>query len=148
MKKVCWYCCHSFDGKPLQIPHKYDEKKDEYITEGHFCSWECMKSWNLYDKNDSFKNIRFTLISLMYQRITNNHTDNINFAPVKTCLKLFGGNMDINEFRKNNITVNEYTCPIIPLPKTNDSTSSLKIKKKTQKKEEFTLATAMGIIKS
>ena len=148
MKKVCWYCCHSFDGVPLHIPCHYDENKDIFTTEGYFCSWECMKSWNLYDKNDSFKNIRFTLISLMYQKNTNDFKNSINFAPVKTNLKMFGGSMDINEFRKNNITVNEYVCPIIPLPKTNDSTSSIKIKKKCKQKEEFTLVNSMGITKS
>lgn len=147
MKPVCWYCCHGFEGDSLQIPHKYDEQKDLFTTEGTFCSWECMKSWNLYDKNDSFKNIRFTLIGIMYQKMNNDKKEMIKFAPKKTSLKMFGGNMDIEEFRNNSHQVEEFTCPIIPIPKSNDSSSTIKIKKKS-KKESFTLMTAMGITKT
>ena len=46
----CWWCCHPFPGPSLHYPYKYDERTKHFTTTGHFCSWECMKSYAL-DQN-------------------------------------------------------------------------------------------------
>ena len=43
----CWWCCHPFEGTPLNIPVKYDDRRKKFNTAGNFCSWSCMKSYAL-----------------------------------------------------------------------------------------------------
>ena len=139
MNSVCHYCCHPFTREPLQIPIKYDLDKKKYVCEGCFCSWECMKTWNL-EKNDSMKNIRFNLIQQMYQDMTKSHHEMINFAPNKKSLEMFGGNIDINTFRKHNKNIKVYEHPFIPLPCILETNlPELKLKKKQSKPKTVTL---------
>ena len=93
----CWWCCHPIKTKPLHLPNSYDEKKKEYKVYGHFCSWNCVKAYNL-DTNDSNTNNRMSLISLMYFD-TNCTFKPIRPAPPRQVLTMFGGTMDIDEFR-------------------------------------------------
>ena len=41
----CWWCCHAFDGEPLQMPRRHDPMRNKFTTQGHFCSWSCMKAF-------------------------------------------------------------------------------------------------------
>lgn len=41
----CWWCCHPFEGEPLEMPKKYDEMRRKFYTYGKFCSWSCMKAF-------------------------------------------------------------------------------------------------------
>ena len=41
----CWWCCHPFEGDTLELPYKYDEKRNKFYTCGGFCSWSCMKRY-------------------------------------------------------------------------------------------------------
>ena len=93
----CWWCCHPIKEKPLHLPNSYDNMKKEYKVFGYFCSWNCMKAYNL-DTNDSNMNNRMSLISLMYYD-TYKTFKPIRPAPPRQVLKIFGGSMDIDEFR-------------------------------------------------
>ena len=92
----CWWCCHNFQNVPLGIPMKL--KKDVFFVKGCFCSFNCMLSYvkdNIKYK-EFIQNIRFMMCKLTNKKIT----DNINCAPPRECLDIFGGEMNIEMFRK------------------------------------------------
>lgn len=97
-ENLCYYCCHSADVM-YGLPVSYNEHTDRFSFTGQFCSWECMKSHNLYS-NVSFKHSIFNNIQLFHDKVEKN-SKNIDFAPPKSILKCFGGTMTIEEFRAN-----------------------------------------------
>lgn len=94
---LCWHCCHAFDGPPLPLPFKHDERRDVFHVCGTFCSWECMKSHN-WSSNSHLAPLRGMLITLMRKRCTG-LLGNIRPAPPRESLRAFGGWMTIEEFR-------------------------------------------------
>jgi hypothetical protein len=32
----CWWCCHTFDGNLLSMPHRYNERTKVFETSGRF----------------------------------------------------------------------------------------------------------------
>jgi hypothetical protein len=98
---LCWWCCHSFENESLHLPHKYDDRRDKFHTMGHFCSFSCMKSFNL-DNFSQHKAGRIGInITLMIKKCNDNKIQYIKAAPSKYSLKAFGGSLSIEEFRKN-----------------------------------------------
>lgn len=96
---LCWHCCHPFDTQPLPLPIKYDEKRDTYKVHGIFCSWGCMKRFNLESSN-YLKNVTMSHISIMKKKWTGDgKTAHILPSPPRCALKAFGGWMTIDEFR-------------------------------------------------
>lgn len=111
---LCWWCCHKFDNPPFGIPIKY--KKDKFHVSGCFCSLECASSYNFNENNgvqDPWES--YSLINLLSQKI--GYKDIVKLAPNKVCLKIFGGKLEIDEFRsftnKNKI-INVLDYPMIP----------------------------------
>lgn len=105
----CWWCCHECECEPLHLPYKYVDKINKFYTMGYFCSWSCMKSFNL----DHFPSHKITVtcqnISLLRKR-TDGKLQFINPAPSRYSLKKFGGELTIEEFRKN-ASVSTYNLP-------------------------------------
>lgn len=95
----CWWCCHSFTNTPIGFPYKYDERCDRFYTLGRFCSFPCVKAFNL-DSDSSTKGINAMWIFMMKKRATRSMSP-IRCAPRRWCLKEFGGSMTIEEFRKS-----------------------------------------------
>lgn len=101
----CWWCCHSFEGPSLGFPYKYDELRDRFSTLGHFCSFPCVKAFNL-ESDSSTKGINSMWIFMMKKRATRSMSP-IRCAPKRWSLKEFGGSLTIEEFRKlDSSTVN------------------------------------------
>ena len=65
---------------------------------GQFCSWECMKAWNMDSKNVHSPEIN-QFITLYKKRIFGIITPTRR-APSRYALELFGGSMSIEEFRR------------------------------------------------
>jgi len=98
----CWWCKHNFNSPRLSLPEQYHN--NTFYCTGNFCSWECMKAYNI-DSNDNFIWKRESLINLMYY-FTYNEYKEIKPAASWLILKDFGGNLSINEFRKTFEIVN------------------------------------------
>ena len=137
---VCWNCCHSINNEVLSQPIKYEN--NVFITVGNFCSYSCISRY-IVDSNESSENIFNKLSTLnLYCNIKNNtKSKSVTPAPSKLVLKMFGGNMDINEYRFKN---EEYliTTNIEPIVKCIDiSVKELHIKKNNSKEnmKEFKL---------
>lgn len=93
----CWHCCHPFSGPPLPMPIRYDDRLDTFHVTGTFCSWACMKSYNL-DSKSYMRHINTTIITLFHKKCTGK-LERIKPAPPRLALKAFGGTMTIEEFR-------------------------------------------------
>lgn len=93
----CWWCKHKFETPPVQLPEDY--YNNIFYCIGNFCSFNCMKSYNL-DLNDTLIWKRESLINLIYFLTYSKY---IKIVPAPHWLTLidFGGNLSINEFRMN-----------------------------------------------
>jgi len=96
----CWHCCHSFEGTPLSLPYKYDEMRNKFSLMGSFCSWSCIKTFNLEKNGCNRGGIICCNIVIMRKKMYN-ITGPIQCAPTRYQLKEFGGPLTIEEFRKN-----------------------------------------------
>lgn len=94
---ACYWCCHRFDNPPVGIPVSYNH--DEFEVFGCFCSLECAAAFN-FKSNDSVDEVweRNNLINLLARRLHIPHV--IKPAPDRMALKMFGGFLDIDSFRK------------------------------------------------
>jgi len=95
---ACWWCAHTFDTMPYFIPEKYYH--DKYYVYGCFCSLPCTAAYIL-DNNDYNVWNRYSLLKKLYNLGTTHH---ILPAPSNKVFKKFGGNLSIEEYRKNNNT--------------------------------------------
>lgn len=93
----CWWCCHPFDTPPLPLPTRFDDRRDVFHVTGTFCSWACMKAYNS-NSTSYLKNVTASVISLFHKRCTGT-LGGILPAPPRLALKVFGGQMTIEEFR-------------------------------------------------
>ena len=113
----CWNCSHSIDNHIVTIPHKYI-KKIFYIN-GSFCSYECAARYIYDNYNGSEMWDKIALLNYYFNLSTNNVGKRITPAPNKLMLKKFGGNLDIQEYRKLSMKKQKHTDiylpPIIPI---------------------------------
>lgn len=141
----CWWCCHDFKGTPLSMPYKYYERQNKFMTTGAFCSWSCMKTYAL----DTYGINRGSIICgnmIMMRKKLYGKLGSIKPAPKKHRLVEFGGDMTIEEFRKNLLVDEETPAPILSEPVPNNiipvvpnSTKMYEINKATGNNEPLRL---------
>lgn len=161
----CWWCCHSFDGIPLNMPYKHDELRNKFYTAGNFCSWSCMKSYTI-DKYGVNKGGLICGNIVMMRRKMFNKLGHVKPAPNRFRLVQFGGDLTIEQFRENltmdtgkavNVEVQPMIDVAIPfisntkkMDEINKSTSNnnaLKLKRnKPLKRSHNNLESALGLI--
>lgn len=95
----CWWCKNTFDVPPVQLPEDY--YNNTFYCVGHFCSFNCTKSYNL-DLNDLLLWKRESLLNLLYY-LTYSEYKQIEPSPHWLILEEFGGILSINDFRSNSI---------------------------------------------
>lgn len=94
---ACYWCCHQFNNAPFGIPIKH--MKEKFYVYGCFCSLECASSYNFDDKSNIEEMWeRYSLINFLSRTIGLKNV--VKPAPSRLCLKLFGGQMDIESFRE------------------------------------------------
>jgi hypothetical protein len=93
----CYWCCHKFNTPPFGIPVSYNNGIFEVF--GCFCSLECASAHN-FKTNESLDEVweRYNLINLLSRKLDFGRV--VKAAPDKMTLKMFGGYMDIDTFRK------------------------------------------------
>ncbi len=93
----CWWCCHPIptDVPVLHMP--YALKNDQFLTKGQFCSWECMKTYNV--RNESYTSCRIADLITLYRKRVYGHIESVAMAPDRYTLEAFGGPLSIEEFR-------------------------------------------------
>lgn len=109
---LCWWCCHEIPGEIYRFPYKYE--KERFYTCGQFCSWPCVKAYNL--KNSGYNVATACDAIALYRKRIFNEIRPLKTAPSKYTLKAFGGKLSIEEFRSGNVEAwirlpNEYYEP-------------------------------------
>lgn len=95
---ACWWCAHNFNCMPCFIPERFCDNK--YYVFGCFCTYSCAMAYNL-NMNDYRVSVRTSLIKKMCTEIFGNA--NIKTAPPKELLIMFGGDMNIEDFRNQSL---------------------------------------------
>lgn len=93
---ACFWCAHPFSWKSIVLPTHYDAYTNVYSAEGHFCSPECALAWNYDDPRitQSQRWLRHSLLQSLYS------LKDLHKAPDKRVLRLFGGTLSIDQYRR------------------------------------------------
>ncbi len=94
----CWWCCHNFETVPLGIPMKF--YNDNFYLKGCFCSFNCILAY-VNDNSTKYKyDIIYPNIKSLRFKLTNKILNEVlNQAPPRESLKIFGGELSIEQFR-------------------------------------------------
>ncbi|AGE51277.1 MYM-type zinc finger with FCS sequence motif [Paramecium bursaria Chlorella virus CVG-1] len=96
--KLCWHCCHSWEGETLEYPFSYDNRSGHFKTGGQFCSWECIKGYGRDTMSRVLSGVHQVNIR-HYRKMLTGKSDMVTPAPSRLVLKAFGGHMTIEEYR-------------------------------------------------
>jgi hypothetical protein len=97
---ACFWCCHPFSWKASMIPVSYDAYENMYTCEGRYCSPECALAGLYADASlsDIGRWARHALLSDMYRSLFTKR--DLTPAPPRNTLRMFGGPLDIKQFRE------------------------------------------------
>lgn len=97
---VCFWCCHGFSWTSCVLPKYYDSYKNLYTAEGNFCSPECALAYSYSDNktSDSLKWTQHALLGTLYSELYKEKL--LSPAPPRSLLRMFGGPLDIAQFRE------------------------------------------------
>lgn len=124
---ACFWCCHGFSGHPCAIPsHIMDEVWYMY---GNFCSPECATAYLFKERIDNHVQWeRYALLNSLYTDdadIKSGASSGIRPAPPREILRMFGGTMDIAEYRalvhEKRLRVDVMTPPMVSIVQTMDT---------------------------
>jgi len=92
---ACFWCCHTFTHRPVVLPVR---DTGEYLqVMGNFCCPECACAYLFDMRQDS--HTRWEQLALLYRVYGEACEGKIHPAPSRQILKLFGGNLTIQEYR-------------------------------------------------
>jgi hypothetical protein len=109
----CFWCCHKFSGYQFVSPISYEAYKNMYTCEGNYCSPECALA-NLYAEqsiSDGSRWNRHVLLNYLYSPL---YKDGISPAPPRVLLRMFGGPLDIEQFRNYISSTNDIILSGLP----------------------------------
>lgn len=94
----CFWCNHPFKTPPCVLPLK--KEKGTYQVYGNFCCPECAVAYNFNEHQNSDKKWeRYMLLHQLYRTSMNIPTLHIKPAPPRQALQIYGGPMNITQFR-------------------------------------------------
>lgn len=121
----CFWCCHLIPGNVYGMPYNYDSLNDTYFIIGSFCSLQCANAYNFSINCGSDK---VWEINSWIQMIAKSCGINkiIRPAPSRYLLKMFGGNLSIEDFREAHLNNDKtYILNIPPMIAINTTTEIL-----------------------
>ena len=97
---ACFWCCHPFPWVASVLPISYDAYENMYTCEGHYCSPECAMAGLYADPSlsDTTRWSRHALLVDLYRSLYTSRE--LTPAPPRATLRLFGGPLDIEQFRQ------------------------------------------------
>lgn len=111
---ACFWCCHAFGWTACVLPKLYDAYKNIYTCEGHFCSPECALAYSYSESKtpDCVKWSQHSLLGTLYSQLYLNRT--LSPAPSRCLLRLFGGPLNIEQFRDYTSGSNDIVLSELP----------------------------------
>jgi hypothetical protein len=111
---ACFWCCHAFRSQPCVIPTAIEE--GIWRVYGNFCCPECAAAHLFNERLDSHVQWeRYALLNRLYAQ----GEESVRLAPNRTVLRLFGGTLDVSEFRSivadRQMRVDVMTPPMISI---------------------------------
>jgi hypothetical protein len=111
---ACFWCCHSFRNQPCVIPTVIEE--GIWRVYGNFCCPECAAAYLFNERLDSHVQWeRYALFNRLYAQ----GEESVRLAPPRTVLRMFGGTLDVSEFRSivadKQMRVDVMTPPMISI---------------------------------
>jgi hypothetical protein len=101
-KSCCYWCCHSIDNSIFGMPYNYDTINDTFYILGSFCSLNCANAYNFSVNSGSDKVWEVnSWIQMLARRYGFKNV--IRPAPSRYLLEMFGGNLNIEDFRKSHL---------------------------------------------
>lgn len=92
---ACFWDCHQFRGKPYVIPTVIEE--GIWRVYGNFCCPECAAAYLFNERLDLHVQWeRYALLNRLYAQ----DGEPVRLAPARTALQMFGGTLDISDYRK------------------------------------------------
>ena len=110
---ACFWCCHPFNSSAFVLPVSYEAYKNIYTCEGNYCSPECALAFLYSDISisDGTRWNRHALLNHLYSTL---YTDCISCAPPRSLLRMFGGPLDIEQFRNYITGTNDVILSSLP----------------------------------
>jgi len=95
----CHWCCHPYDSIPVGLPIRYREHKAEFTLSGTYCSYACVLAANKHrnDARATERSMWVRMLAKLWHGIP--MRTRLRMAPDRRALTVFGGSMDIHEFR-------------------------------------------------
>lgn len=118
---ACFWCCHTFTNRPVVLPVR---DTGEYLqVTGNFCSPECASAYLFDIRQDS--HTRWEQMALLYRVYGEACHGKIHPAPSRNVLKLFGGNLPIQDYRgllrSHKVRVDIHLPPMVSILATMDT---------------------------
>ena len=111
----CHWCSHPFATVPVGIPIRYNDRKNVFTLSGTYCSYACVLAANK-ERNDARCTERSMWIRMLAKQWHGiSLLDTLRPAPHRRALKVFGGSMDILEFRGCQEDLIEQAPPIVDI---------------------------------
>jgi len=107
----CWWCSHPFTNTPFGLPIKFENNK--YSIQGCFCSLNCAKAYNIKENNYRTTEIN-SLIEDFRRELFGINSYPVIIAPPRQSLKVYGGFLTIDEFRKEFYILNKNIIHLSP----------------------------------
>lgn len=110
----CFWCCHPFPWTATVLPVSYDAYDNLYTCEGRFCCPECALAY-LYAEphmSDVVRWTRHTLLADLYRKLYSSRI--LTPAPPRSTLRMFGGPLDIEQFREYVSTAEDMVAVQLP----------------------------------
>lgn len=92
---ACFWDCAPFRGMPCVIPIKIEE--DIWRVYGNFCCPECAAAFLFNERLDT--HVQWERYALLNRLYAGGASETIRPAAPRAVLRLFGGNMDVSEYR-------------------------------------------------
>lgn len=117
---ACFWDCNTFRGRPCVIPTVIEE--GIWRVYGNFCCPECAAAFLFNERLDSHVQWeRYALLNRLYA----SDDEPVRLAPARTVLRMFGGSLDVADFRAivadKRMRVDVMTPPMISIVQVMDT---------------------------
>lgn len=118
---ACFWCCQTFPHRPVVLPVR--DTGEHLIVMGNFCCPECACAYLFDMRQDA--HTRWEQLSLLYRVYGEACGGDIHPAPHRTLLKMFGGTLTIEQYRRmirsHTVRVDVHLPPMVSILATMDT---------------------------